>query len=165
MPLELSEGPLRARDVSLGGGAAIKIRPATDFEIRRARAAVMHQLAGLMASQDAAAIAVKALGEAYTDADFSKPEWQTSAMEALALGELVFLCQSGWSGIKFKGEIVERPTRELIGLLLRDHNIARAAEAAVNAAVHAEQAEGNGLPPSPDGTARAAETSAAPAAT
>ena len=85
---------------------------------------------------------------------------------------LVMECQSGWAGIVTEdGAVLEAPEPASVALLLSDPVTRAKVMAVVNARIHMEQAEGNGLPASPNGGAGApaiapsAEGAASPAPT
>lgn len=157
--LDLTRGRPVAVPVALGGGAVAFVRPATAFEVERAAAFVRIHLAGLIAAEDAAALAAQALGEEFAGADFADPQWQAAAADRLALLELATLCLESWTGVGVDGAAVE-PSREAIGLLLRDPVISRLVRAAIEVGVHRERDEGNGSPVSPPGAGEAEATTA-----
>lgn len=154
MALQLCGVKREAAPVMLGSGAAIMIRPATAFEVSQARETVTRLMIGLIAGEDAAAACSAALGEEFAGANFADPAWRDAAASRLALLELTWLCQAGWSGVVDQdGAEIEQPTREHIALLLRDAVIAARIDQAVQAPIHREYAEGNGSAASPSGAA------------
>src|SRR5262245_45663139 len=96
--LKLSRGKPATTKVPLGGGAFLRVRSATSFEVERAAASTAILLAGLKESQQAAQAAAAALGEEFEQADFTQEDWMRAAAEQLSLLELLVLCQEGGEG-------------------------------------------------------------------
>jgi hypothetical protein len=140
--LNIATGRPSAIAVPLGGGAVWRLRPASAFEAHRAGAAAGIMLAGLIESEDAAALAIAALGEQYEGADFQQAEWKSAAARDLALIELAVICSEGWDGVAIGKQPIE-PTRQNIALLLRDVHVNDKVYKALNAGIHEEIAEGN----------------------
>jgi hypothetical protein len=163
--------PKRQR-VPLGGGAWIEVRPATQFDVDKVQAEVSRVLAGLAAGGEAAELLAGVLGEEF-DVEALKDRARLEAA-AMRLSEiyLVMECQSGWAGIVTEdGALLDAPDPASVALLLSDPVSRKPIMDVINSRIHAERAEGNGLPASPDGgagapaTAPSAASAASPAPT
>jgi hypothetical protein len=157
--------------VELGGDAWITVRPATQFDVEKVQAEVSRALVGVAAGSEAADFLAGVLGE---DVEIDGLKDRTRLVAAsIRLSEiyLVMACQSGWGGIVTEDGVLEAPEPASLALLLSDPVTRAKVMAVVNARIHVEQAEGNGLPASPSGeagapaTAPSAERAASPAPT
>lgn len=158
--------PKRQR-VPLGGGAWIELRPATQFDVEKVQAEVSRALAGIVAGSEAAERLAGVLGEDFDVEALKDRARLVAAATRLSEIYLVMECHSGWAGIVTEdGALLEVPDPASLALLLSDPASRKPIMDVVNARIHVEQAEGNGLPASPDGGAGAPATapSAAPAA-
>jgi hypothetical protein len=149
----------KPRRVELGGGAWIMVRPATQFDVEKVQAEVSRALAGIAAGSEAADFLAGVLGE---DLEIGGLKDRTRLVAtSIRLSEiyLVMACQSGWGGIVTEdGVLLEVPEPASVALLLSDPVTRARVMAVVNARIHVEQAEGNGLPASPTGGAGAPAT-------
>jgi hypothetical protein len=165
MALQLSEQLPDAISVKLNGGALLKVRPVTAFELDLAVARSSTLITGLINSADAAQEAAKILGADFGNADFTERAWSAAASRRLNLIELASICVTGWEGIvDADGLPIEKPSKGTLALLLRSASTATLVEAAIFADVNREFLEGNGSAASPTGGAAAAGNTAQAAA-
>jgi hypothetical protein len=152
-------GKPKRRQVDLGGGAWIDVRPATQFDLDQVHADMSRSLAGIVAGSEAAEFLAGVLGEDFNVDGLKDRDRLVAASIRLSEIYLVMACQSGWSGIVTEeGQLLEVPEPASVALLLSDPAIRTRVMAVVNARIHVEQAEGNGLPASPNGEAGAPDT-------
>ena len=159
-------GKSKPRRVDLGGRAWIEARPATQFDLDEVHAEVSRSLAGVAAGSEAADFLAGVLGEGFNVDGLKDRDRLVAASIRLSEIYLVMACQSGWDGIVTEdGKPLGPPEPASVALLLSDPAIRTRVMAVVNARIHVEQAEGNGLPASPNGGAGAPHTatSAVPA--
>lgn len=171
------------QEVPLGGDSVIRLRPATRFDLEEAGALVARDFAAIVLGDDAAARvaavlgpdfdrdgtlfpAIKAAEAAQADAE-AEPALPAQNVAYVAaskfLGDihLVMACQGGWDHfelVECDGDNqtvtpLDRPEPWSIALLLRDPVLHDAMFKVINSRVHAEIAEGEGLPVSPVGGA------------
>ncbi len=144
----------------------IMVRPATQFEVDRVAALVGIQLAGLIAGSEAASALAGILGDDFAVDGLQDRAKLQAASARLSEINLVMACQEGWGRMQTQdGATIAAPDEASIALLLNEPEIRARVLAVVNARIHEETAEGNGLPASPDGEAGAPATApnAAPA--
>jgi hypothetical protein len=163
--------PKRQR-VPLGGGAWIEVRPATQFDVEKVQAEVSRALAGIAAGSEAAEHLAGVLGEDFDVEALKDRARLVAAATRLSEIYLVMECQSGWGGlITEDGASLDVPDPASLALLLSDPVSRKPVMDVVNSRIHAERAEGNGSPASPNGgagapaTAPSAERAASPART
>lgn len=145
--LKLRKGRPAAIAVPLGGGAVAMVRPATAFEYDLAAAGARKLLAGLIESRDSAALVVDILGEEFVGANFTDSAWLQAAALRVTLLESALLCVASWDGVVDESDQpIEKPSREMLALLLRDGVVAKSIRDAIESRVNLETAEGNGLP-------------------
>jgi hypothetical protein len=159
-------GKSKPRRVDLGGSAWIVARPATQFDVDEVHAEVSRALAGIAAGSEAADFLAGVLGEDFNADGLKDRDRLVAASIRLSEIYLVMACQSGWEGIITEdGKPLGAPEPASVALLLSDPAIRARVMEVVNARIHVEQAEGNGLPASPNGGAGALHTapSAVPA--
>lgn len=156
--LTLRKGLPAAVTVPLPGGAAILVRPATAFEIDMAMAGVARMLTGLIEGSEAAAAVITIIGGEFTEPEFASKAWRDAAAQRLALLELATMCTERLIGVADdNGPIEGRPDKAQLAMLLRDNECAKRINQAISARVHDESAEGEGLPVSPNGAAKAGD--------
>jgi hypothetical protein len=149
----------KKRRVELGGEAWIMVRPATQFDVEKVQAEVSRALAGIAAGSEAADFLAGVLGEDLEVNGLKDRTRLIAAATRLSEIYLVMECQSGWAGIVTEdGAVLEAPEPASVALLLSDPVTRAKVMAVVNARIHVEQAEGNGLPASPNGGAGAPAT-------
>jgi hypothetical protein len=158
--LQVRKGHPPAVAVPLGGGAVAMVRPATAFEYDLAVARAGKLLAGLIESQESATLALEGLGQEFAGADFTSEEWLNAAAQRTALLELATLCVTSWTGVVDETGAAIEPSREILALVLRGNQAARAIRLAIEADVNVELAEGNASATSPNGGEVAALNSA-----
>ena len=152
-------GKSKPRRVDLGGGAWIEARPGTQFDLDEVQAEVSRALAGIAAGSEAADFLAGILGEDFDVDGLKDRDRLVAASIRLSEIYLVMACQSGWDGIVTEdGKLLDAPEPASIALLLSDPVIRARVMAVVNSRIHVEQAEGNGLPASPNGGAGAHHT-------
>ena len=119
-------------------------------------AEVSRSLAGIAAGSEAADFLAGILGEDFNVDGLKDRDRLVAASIRLSEIYLVMACQSGWDGIVTEdGKPLEAPEPGSVALLLSDPAIRARVMAVVNSRIHVEQAEGNGLPASPNGGAGA----------
>lgn len=149
----------KRRQVDLGGGAWIELRPATQFDLDEVHAEVSRALAGIAAGSEAADFLAGVLGKDFDVDGLKDRDRLVAASIRLSEIYLVMVCQSGWDGIVIEdGNPLGAPEPASVALLLSDPAIRSRVMAVVNSRIHVEQAEGNGLPASPSGGAEAPHT-------
>jgi hypothetical protein len=152
-------GKPKRRQVDLGGGAWIDVRPATQFDLDQVHADVSRSLAGIVAGGEAAEFLAGVLGEEFNVDGLKDRDRLVAASMRLSEIYLVMACQSGWDGIGTEdGKPLGAPEPASVALLLSDPTIRARVMAVVNSRIHVEQAEGNVLPASPNGGAGAPDT-------
>ena len=152
-------GKSKPRRVDLGGSAWIEARPATQFDLEEVHAEVSRALAGIAAGSEAADFLAGVLGEDFNVDGLKDRDRLVAASIRLSEIYLVMACQSGWDGIITEdGQPLDAPEPASVALLLNDPAIRARVMAVVNSRIHVEQAEGNGLPASPNGGAGAHPT-------
>jgi len=150
---------------SLGGGAFMRLRPATSFEADQAAARVKHQLMGLVAGSEAAETLAGLLGPEFAvhGADGLDAGALGAAAQFLANAELVMLCQDGWSGIADEnGVAIPAPDIGSVALLLRDAIVRDKIMRVVERGIHEASAEKNAFAASRSGEAATDDLPAAP---
>lgn len=165
MALILRRGTPRIEDVPLGGGAVIRIEPATYLASEAAVSAARRDLAGLMAGSEGLSLLAQVFGpERFSVEALQKPGGLAAATVFLSEIYLVMECQRGWSGVLDESRHpIPEPTPEWIALLLNDPILNGRVMTAVNAGLHEESSEKNGSAASPGGGA-GKEPGSAPAA-
>jgi hypothetical protein len=158
--------------VALGGGAVMRVRPATTADVDHTSARAQRDLAGFAAGSAAAAILEPVLGDGFTVGALKTPAGIAAASIRLTEVYLVERCHDGWSGVATEtGELIPSPDAATIALLLADPVIRNTVMTVINAGVHEEVSEGNVFAASPNGGADTpagapdAERSASPAPT
>jgi hypothetical protein len=152
-------GKSKPRRVDLGGGAWIVARAATQFDLDEVHAKVSRALAGIAAGSEAADFLAGVLGEDFNADGLKDRDRLVAASIRLSEIYLVMACQSGWNGIITEdGKPLGVPEPASVALLLSDPAIRARVMGVVNSRIHVEQAEGNGLPASPNGGAGALHT-------
>jgi hypothetical protein len=147
-------GKSEPRRVDLGGSSWIEARPATQFDLDEVHAQVSRALAGIAAGSEAADFLAGVLGEDFNVDELKDRDRLVAASIRLSEIYLVMVCQSGWDGIVTEdGKPLGAPEPASVALLLSDPAIRARVMAVVNSRIHVEQAEGNGLPASPNGGA------------
>jgi hypothetical protein len=150
--LKLRKGRPEPIPVPLGGGAIASVRPATSFEVDLAIAGAGKLLFGLVQSQESASLAAEVLGEEFASADFTSKEWLDAAAQRIALLELANLCVESWTGVVDGDDnVIEKPSRQTLALVLRSNEAAMRIRAAIQSSVNVETSEGNALGASPNG--------------
>lgn len=143
-----------ATRVPLGKDAWIDVRPATQFEVEEAFAKVKNSMAGIADGSAAAIVLASILGDDFNVGDLAVKTKFDTASDRLAEIYVVLSCQSGWAGVgDEEGNVFAAPDAATIALLLNDSMIRQRIMKVVNAGVHLETAEGNGLPASQSGGA------------
>ena len=154
--LKLRRGKPPFVPVSLGGGAIIRVRAATQTDLEEAGARARNDVMGLVAGSEAAATLACIFGEEFEAlGDAAKI---SAAAARLAEVHLVLACQDGWDGVGVDdgtddGTVIERPDAASVAMLLEDTGIRTAIMRVVNSAVHEVVAEKNGSAALPNGGA------------
>ena len=144
--LRLRKGKPPFAPVSLGGGAVMRVRAATQTDVEEASARAKNDVMGLVAGSEAAATLACIFGEEFEVLG----DQARIAAAAARLCEiyLVMQCQDGWDGVGIDdgsddGEALSVPDPASIAMLLEDTSIRDAIMRAVNSAVHRVDAEKN----------------------
>lgn len=152
--LKLRKRKPAAIPVALGGGSVIRVRPATQIEVETATAQTARDIAGLIDGAEVAGRLAPLLGEDFGVEALADAAKLSAASQKLARIRLVMECQSGWDDVALEdGTMLAAPEAWSVALLLDDPRICSAVMEVINARVHSEIIEGNGLPALPSGGA------------
>lgn len=148
---------IKSTRVELGAGAWIDVVPASSADVEIASAETMLALAGLIEGSEAAAALAPFLGDEFADiAELAQDGAKIRAANVRLMQiHLTLVCQRGWYGIGMQedGKALGAPDAGSVALLLNDPVLRNKIMNVVNAAIHIEEAEGNGLPALPNGGA------------
>jgi hypothetical protein len=152
--LRMRKGPPVYQEVALTETASIRVRPATQFDCEEASSRTSRDLAGLIEGSETAERVAALLGEEFDVAGLNDDARNAAAAQKLARVYLVMACNDGWQGVGLDdGTLLEKPEPWSVAMLLSDPMICAGVMSVINARVHREDAEGNGLPASPNGGA------------
>lgn len=152
--LKLTKGKPAFVPIPLGGGAFIRVRPATQTDVEEAGARTSRDLMGLVASSEAAGVLAGVLGDDFNVDALQDPARLTAAGNRLAEIYLVLACQDGWTAVGTEdGTEIETPDAASLALLLADPTRRQKIMAVVNTAVHKESVEKKRLAALPHGEA------------
>ncbi len=161
--LKLRRGKPAYVPVALGGGALIRVRPATQTDVENASARAQRDLMGLVAGSEAALPLAEILGDDFNLSALEDTDRVVAAGSRLAELYIVLACQDGWSGIGTEdGVPIDKPDPATLAMLLADPVRHSRIMGVVNSAVHEELEEKNGSAASLNGAA-AIQTGVPPA--
>jgi hypothetical protein len=164
--LKLRRGKPSHMPVALGGGAVIRVRPATQTDVEAAGAQAQRLLMGFVAGSEAGDVLAEVLGDGFTVGALREADRIVAAGSRLAEVYLVLACQDGWTGVGTEdGTPIPEPDAATLALLLADPVCRAKIVAVVNAGLHEETAEKNASSASPNGgagTPTGAPTAGAP---
>jgi hypothetical protein len=152
--LKLKRGMPAFVPVALGGGAVIRVRPATQTDVEAAGAQAQRLLMGFVAGSEAGDVLAEVLGDGFNVGALRETDRIVAAGSRLAEIYLVLACQDGWTGVGTEdGEPIPAPDAATLAMLLADPVRRARIVAVVNAGLHEETAEKNASGASPNGGA------------
>jgi hypothetical protein len=152
--LKLRKGRPPFVPVDLGGGAVIRVRPATSADVEEAGARAQRDIMGFVAGSDAGDVLAEVLGDDFNVRALKDSPRVMPASARLAEVYLVLACHDGWSGIGTEdGEPIPEPDAATLAMLLADPRHRYKIISVVNASLHEETAEKNVSDASPNGGA------------